>query len=348
MSNTLNPFLSIIIPVYNLEDRITICLESIIHQTNNNFECIIINDGSTDNSLSVMEEYLIRTGNKSNFKIISTQNHGVGKARNEGIVKSIGNYIFFLDGDDFVSKDFVQTINFTVNNHPGIESIIFGYSTIDIQGETESYFDRYPRYYGEINGINVLKRIANKKTWVWTSNIVYTKKFIMDNNSLFRNYVAGQDIHFNYSNLLRINKVVLIDTELSHYFQRPGSITKSLNLRKFDAFYMRINLVEKLSGIENTPDKAILYVFFIRSLLVSFLQIYNLFLISGYNSKKLNDNLIDFYPNIMSDFQNYLKLYKGKDKFPIQIFNFTITYNLDRLYLFLLKIYSWITQKPIY
>lgn len=98
---------TIIIPVYNSEKYIGKCLDSILNQTYTNFEILVVNDGSKDNSQKVIEEYQ----NKYPDKIIAInqENKGVSKTRNESIKKASGDYIMFIDNDDFLESDYIET-----------------------------------------------------------------------------------------------------------------------------------------------------------------------------------------------------------------------------------------------
>ena len=91
---------SIIIPVYNLEDYLYRCLYSVLNQDYNDFEIILINDGSDDNSLNIIEEF--KNQYCSKIKVISQVNQGVSSARNKGLQEAEGEYIIFIDGDDYI------------------------------------------------------------------------------------------------------------------------------------------------------------------------------------------------------------------------------------------------------
>jgi glycosyltransferase involved in cell wall biosynthesis len=97
---------SIIVPVYNTEKYLKKCLDSLVNQTLEDIEIIAINDGSKDNSLSILRDYEVKYKNK--FKVIDSINQGVGKARNLGIEDSSGEYIWFVDSDDWLEKDAVE------------------------------------------------------------------------------------------------------------------------------------------------------------------------------------------------------------------------------------------------
>src|SRR5690625_1653273 len=106
MNNTL---ISVIIPVYNVENYLVECMKSVVNQTYENIEIIAIDDGSTDNSLKILEDFALRN---DNLTIVSQENSGQSVARNKGIKKAQGKYIYFLDSDDYIlPQTFEQLIN---------------------------------------------------------------------------------------------------------------------------------------------------------------------------------------------------------------------------------------------
>ena len=96
--------ISIIVPIYNIEKKLNKCIYSILEQTYKNFELILVNDGSTDNSLKICNEYK-RKDNR--IKIINKENQGLVLARKSGLDEATGKYIIFIDGDDWVHKYFI-------------------------------------------------------------------------------------------------------------------------------------------------------------------------------------------------------------------------------------------------
>ena len=103
----MNELISIIVPIYNVENYLRQCLDSIQNQTYQNFECLLINDGSPDNSADICREYLEKD---SRFKYFEKENGGVSSARNLGIECSGGTYITFIDADDWVDSDYLEVL----------------------------------------------------------------------------------------------------------------------------------------------------------------------------------------------------------------------------------------------
>lgn len=99
--------ISVIVPVYNVEEYLEECLDSIKYQTHKNIEVILVNDGSTDGSKEICELYC---KNDSRFKLINQVNQGLSEARNVGLQESVGEYIFFVDSDDVIKVDILETL----------------------------------------------------------------------------------------------------------------------------------------------------------------------------------------------------------------------------------------------
>ena len=103
----MNPEVTVIVPVYNSEKYIAKCIESILNQTFRNFELLIINDGSKDNSQKIIEEY--QKKDPERIVIVNQENKGVSKTRNEAIKMANGKYLMFIDNDDYIDKDYIET-----------------------------------------------------------------------------------------------------------------------------------------------------------------------------------------------------------------------------------------------
>ena len=129
--------LSIIIPVYNVEKYISRCLESLCHQSlsQNDYEILIVNDGSTDNSVAIANQYVDKY---ANFKLIDKENGGVGSARNKGIAEAKGNYIYFIDPDDYLATNLLKILLDYADNY-SLEILTFSTKKTLESNLTKSY-----------------------------------------------------------------------------------------------------------------------------------------------------------------------------------------------------------------
>ena len=123
--------LSIIVPIYNVEKYIGSLVNSLVKQTNKNFEVIFIDDGSTDESMQILKEIMAGSEQEFSFKLLQQVNQGLSSARNIGILNATGEYIFFLDSDDEIEINFVETILTSCYKYSQPDTLIFDYSSID-------------------------------------------------------------------------------------------------------------------------------------------------------------------------------------------------------------------------
>lgn len=168
---------SIIVPVYNSEKHIKKCIDSILNQTYKNTEIILINDGSKDNSLDVLNSYKEKY---SNVIVVDKKNEGVSLTRNLGITLATGTYIMFIDNDDYIDTNYVEIYVKNIDNN---DILIGGYE--------------------RVNDKKVLFKY-NVKDCEWSKYIVmapwaklYKTEFLKKNNITFLDYVIGEDVYFN-------------------------------------------------------------------------------------------------------------------------------------------------------
>lgn len=237
-----SPCISVIIPVYNAEKYLCECLDSIINQTLRDIEIICIDDGSTDNSLNILTEYASRD---NRFIIISQKNSGVGIARNLCLQKVSGEYLVFVDPDDWISKNtaFQQMYDYAKQNDAEVV-----------------HFDNfeYIEYFNKIKKVNFGKRIKKHYNYnllkspyyswrtfkngclryldwhVWA--FVYNTKFIKENGIEFSQSRYGEDQLFTNSAILLAKRIYYLNDYLYYYRLRKGSLAHSKSYYSFDVF----------------------------------------------------------------------------------------------------------------
>lgn len=228
---------SIIIPIYNCEKYLSRCIDSVLNQNYNNFELILVDDGSTDNSGLICDEY---SKKNSQIKTLHKTNEGVSKARNVGIENSKGKYIIFLDSDDYLSKDYFEEINKILTKFKNIELINFGfYSDVDdenlntLSSDIINYKDVMYKSHEEIKDdfVNLWDNTMLYNIW----NKVYSSKIIKENNIKFPDFNWGEDIQFNRDYLNVINSLYNSDKCFYHYVrEREGAATKNYKPEIFE------------------------------------------------------------------------------------------------------------------
>ena len=217
--------LSVIIPVYNVESYLRECLDSVISQSLNNIEIICIDDGSTDNSLLILEEYAAKD---NRIKIISKENGGQASARNLGIKEARGRYIAFVDSDDFIKHDmFEKLYSRAIRNNLDLVMC-----KIALYDNDDGSINENAWYYklGVFDGFG--KEIFNHEDTldftceisVTPYNKIYKKSLLWDNDILFPEGLIFEDEKFFYDVYLRAKRISLVDEFLYYYrVNRKGS-----------------------------------------------------------------------------------------------------------------------------
>ena len=204
--------ISVIIPVYNVEDYLNKCLDSVCNQTLTDIEIICINDGSTDNSLNILKEY---SKKDSRIKVITKENGGQATARNLGIIESQGECISFIDSDDFIEPDMLEKLYSKVKEN-NLDIAMCKIATYDNQ--TAEIKDNVWYYMlGVFRDFE--KDIFNHKdTKEFTCNIavtpynkIYKTSLIKDNDILFPEGLIFEDEKFFFDVYLRANRVSIVD-----------------------------------------------------------------------------------------------------------------------------------------
>ena len=161
---------SIIIPIYNVENYLRKCLDSVASQTYNNFEVIIVIDKCDDNSEKIADKYI----NKYNWTKLYEERTGLAKARNIGIQKAIGDYIVLLDSDDYLENNFLETINKALNDKPDI----LRFQVRDIINDKK--IERHEIGFDSTNGTDAFNKIVRyhyiENAWAYVYNRDYFKK----------------------------------------------------------------------------------------------------------------------------------------------------------------------------
>lgn len=205
---------SIIVPVYNVEKYLRRCVDSILNQTYKDFECILVDDGSTDNSGKICDEYVKLD---SCVKVIHQSNKGVSAARNVGLDIASGEYICFCDSDDTVSRDLLMSLNNEISlSHPDV--IIYGFTEV---------FNNYKCEHIYKKGTLLNEIQDNLLTDEWM-NVAWNKcvKKSLLHEKRFPEGVVYEDRFFIPEIMLSINSCIIIDKSLYNYYKNiPESIT---------------------------------------------------------------------------------------------------------------------------
>lgn len=224
---------SIIVPVYNIENYIEYCIESIIRQTFKNYELIIVDDGSVDESANIVDRYKTF----KNIKVYHKKNGGLSDARNFGIKHASGQYLMFVDGDDFLyDKYSLEKIANSIKTKPDI-----------LQYRMVYYYDKNKKY---VHSKNIQQLASNKTLYVLhelnkNSDVSISACDKVVKNQLIKNYklyfekgLSSEDLQWSLKLYLKANEVCILDSEIYAYRQqRPNSISSTKTTKKVESLY---------------------------------------------------------------------------------------------------------------
>lgn len=218
--------ISIIIPVYNVENFVNETLQSVKNQTSNPDEVIIINDGSTDNSYNIIKNFKDLHG----WRILQTTNQGLGLTRNFGISLSKSDYIYFLDSDDIIEKDLIYEMRKLIKQFNKPDMILFSGKSFSDEKQIHKKINLQFTIEGQFfRGDKLLTKIVKKKETLPQSSRYLTKKKLWTTNNL--NYpkgIAEDESLFFPLIALSNNTVVNTRSYYKYRVNRPGSITKDI------------------------------------------------------------------------------------------------------------------------
>ena len=224
----MNPLVSIIIPVYNVEMYLKRCLDSVLVQTYEKYEVIIVNDGSTDGSLEICKRY---SENYEKINFYNQTNQGVSEARNLGLSKAKGELVCFIDADDFVSDIYIETLYMNMVNENADISMC--------NSTRESVFDENgdSKTMKWDNENAIMQFLQNEKFDATVGGKLFKKSVLR--NLRFEKIKIGEDQIFLFQALENSQSVVYSDVRLYCYFVRPFSAMEgSFDKRFWDAVYM--------------------------------------------------------------------------------------------------------------
>lgn len=201
--------ISIIVPVYNAQKYLKKCIDSIINQTYKNIEILLINDGSKDNSLKICKEYEKKD---SRIIVIDKQNKGVSNTRNVGIKKSTGDYIVFIDSDDWLELDAIETM-YNIIKDKNLDMVRFNYQINGIPQNSYTNVEDFEK--------NILN--GNIPAYVWI--FIFKKQFIK--NILFKEDISMmEDTTFIVELLEKKPKLLLSDKVIYNYYLSENSLSR--------------------------------------------------------------------------------------------------------------------------
>ena len=220
------PKVSVILPVYNASKYVREALDSVINQTLSDIEIICINDGSTDNSLEILEEYAQKD---ARIRIHSQENRGPSAARNVGMEIATGEYIGFIDADDKIDLNFYEEL---YKNAAKYGADIAAASIYRIKGHKRKFILRIPRVK-VIEKTSKKYRALNLPHWSYVWNKIYNTKVLKDLGFQFPEGKLYEDIVFTHEILHSTKKLVVVPKVKYYYYINSDSITNNLTEKHY-------------------------------------------------------------------------------------------------------------------
>jgi len=253
----MNEKISVIIPVYNVASYLNQCLDSVINQTYTNLEIIVVDDGSTDKSGDICDEYAKKD---KRIKVIHQTNGGLSSARNTGMDIATGYFLAFVDSDDWLDLNMYSLLVEVYLKYPDTDLVT--------SGIVEEYHDKAVKTSNDSNLIVVRSQkeaydiifepMYNIRFEVWNklfrTDVVKCNRFVVDQ--------VFEDVYFDYWILRNCNKIATLDSSLYHYRkQRPGNTNSSFTWNRFSIFseLYRYILFFRQNGWNELAEKYIIY-----------------------------------------------------------------------------------------
>ena len=239
--------ISVIVPIYQVEEYIKDSITSIANQSFKDFEVILVNDGSIDHSVEIASEVLEK--NCLDYKVIDQKNMGLSAARNSGIRNSSGEWIVCIDSDDVIHRDFLKKLYYgCINNN--VDVGIANFRMVS-KGDLWKFSDETSDNI-IINQNDIMDRFLVRDIRIIAPGMLISKKLLVSNELYYDEKIRfSEDQHFIWRLLFIINKIVYIETPIYNYLQRESSIMSSSSIEKvLTGYYAMSNLSEDVINLD--------------------------------------------------------------------------------------------------
>lgn len=273
---------SIIIPVYNIQDYIEECINSVLEQSYKSYEIILVNDGSTDNSGRICEEFASKI---SGVKVIHKKNGGLSSARNEGIKVANGDYLMFLDGDDFIKEEALKNLSEVIYDFPNIDLICGKFIKLSPSGNFQYEKFQFPNV-NRMSGVEGLTSFfKNIPIIMWSAcRTIFKTSFFKENNFKFKEGITSEDLELIPKIYMKASSIAVCNKPF--YIYRLGRSESIINTVNEKRFYDVINIIKSyLEILENDKNKNFEFIKFFKEQLANIYVRY-LLLLNELPSKK--------------------------------------------------------------
>lgn len=269
--------LSVIVPVYNVEKYIKKCIDSILNQGGCRIQIVMVNDGSEDNSREIARKYVTED---DQVLLIDQKNGGLGNARNTGLKYAEGDYILFVDSDDYLEKNTLSLLLDKVRKYK-LDVLQAGYIKIDEDGTIVKVNTREP-----------FEKPCVGKDWLAAGNVmygacfcIYSTSFLKSNNLKFLEGLYHEDMDFTLHAVYLAKRLMVVDVPFYYYLSRELSITGEKSFRRCLDYYKVSKYVAE--WVTKEVDRETYGAFFRDYLAFLFSHSINLCIISGIPIKKM-------------------------------------------------------------
>ncbi len=282
---------SVIVPVYNVESYLEKCLDSLAKQTLKDIEIIVVNDESPDNSQEIIDKY---TKEYQTIHSYIKKNGGVSDARNYGISKAQGEYLAFVDGDDYVTKDMYEKM-YQKAKSGNFDIVVCDLNYVYEDGKKVRVSSKI-----ENDTTNIKKTYVNMYPCVW--NKIY-KKTLFDKGIEFKKGVWFEDVDFLYKIFPYIKTIGVIKEPFNQYVQRQGSITKTFDKRLYNYIDNFNDLIEfyKERKLYDKYQKELEYLY-VRYIYATFIK-----QATNFDKEEYQNALNKALENVKKNFPKYRK-----------------------------------------
>ena len=273
-----HPLISVIVPVYNVEKYLEICILSILHQTYSHLQIILVNDGSVDNSVAICEKYAAQD---KRIVFVSQENKGQSVARNIGLGHVKGDYISFVDSDDYIDADFYEIC---VREMEDNDMLVWGYRRVDENGQVLN-----------IRRLNREQKFILVSPW---SKLFKTSTFFRYHLS-FPSDMIFEDVVFSFRCWMSFSKIKVINSIGYNYLYNPTSTTSNAFCKNTDTRFLFERLRQEIISQEHCVND-IQPLLFVLSKLNLFLQLqkkkvvsFHEFSTSYFDNKRIIDQILE-------------------------------------------------------
>jgi len=318
------PLVSIVIPCYNAEKYIETCVNSVLLQDYENWECLLINDGSKDNTLNLIKNFEVKD---DRIRIFTQENLGLSATRNKGIDNAKGEFVFFLDSDDVLSSHAISTLVSSFQNNDIITGIIVTvtFSNEKMAEASQLLHPKEGTITFENSHYEVLARTMENGLTPVAQNRLYRKDFIDENKIRFKSGILHEDELWFFETMLLAKNVKFINKKTYFYrIDNQDSITKNVGDRNLESYIQVMEeIVKNYSQQKNFNIIANWYAVYIKKIFLDF-AIRERSKLSGEIISRLESALKDCYrplgkESILS--KNNEIYYKTLNKLSLQDFN---------------------------